>query len=131
MKFNQTASLYLHVKINSRVRASATNCFEKNLYKLKYKVVFGKRMENIRKNRVVKLVKLWDSRFGAKNLIYSFKVFNWTIFDENLNAIELTKTEILFDKLLCINIIILDLPKIYSMILTIISWFQKSELDLY
>ncbi|XP_025832733.1 uncharacterized protein LOC112905137 [Agrilus planipennis] len=77
--------------MNTALRQAATNEFEKNLFKLMNNAVFGKTMENIRKRSVVKLAA--------------------TIFNENLVAIELNKTEVYFNKPIYVGMSILDLAK--------------------
>ncbi|KAJ8911700.1 hypothetical protein NQ315_017155 [Exocentrus adspersus] len=66
--------------------------------------VFGKTMENIHKHRVVKLKNQWEGRYGASNYIASPNFHSRAIFNNNLVAIELNKSEICFNKALCIHI---------------------------
>ncbi|XP_057656772.1 uncharacterized protein LOC130894170 [Diorhabda carinulata] len=112
LKFNQSAWLRPYIELNTRLRAAATNDFEKNLYKLANNAVFGKTMENIRKHRIVKLVKTWNGRYGAKNLISSVRFHSRTVFNENLIAVELTKSELVFNKPLYVGMTVLDLSKL-------------------
>ncbi|XP_057656839.1 uncharacterized protein LOC130894211 [Diorhabda carinulata] len=112
LKFNQSAWLRPYIELNTRLRAAATNDFEKNLYKLANNAVFGKTMENIRKHRIVKLVKTWNGRYDAKNLISSVRFHSRTVFNENLIAVELTKSELVFNKPLYVGMTVLDLSKL-------------------
>ncbi|KAJ8972051.1 hypothetical protein NQ317_001521 [Molorchus minor] len=68
-------------------------------------------MENIRKHRIVKLFTKWEGRYGAKNYISSPNFHSSSIFDENLVAVELKKTEIVFNKPLYVGMCILDISK--------------------
>ncbi|XP_050505347.1 uncharacterized protein LOC126883727 [Diabrotica virgifera virgifera] len=108
----QSAWLRPYIELNTRLRAAATNDFGRNLYKLANNSVFGKTMENIRKHRIVKLVRSWNGRYGAKNLISSARFHSRKIFNENLVAIELIKSDLVFNKPLYIGMTVLDISKL-------------------
>ncbi|XP_072394634.1 uncharacterized protein [Diabrotica undecimpunctata] len=112
LKFKQSAWLRPYIELNTQLRATATNDFEKNLYKLANNSIFGKTMENIRKHRIVKLVRSWNGRYGAKNLISSVRFHSRKIFNENLVAIELIKSDLVFNKPLYIGMTVLDISKL-------------------
>ncbi|XP_060535322.1 uncharacterized protein LOC132707470 [Cylas formicarius] len=111
LKFNQSRWLKCYIDHNNKLRTQAKTKFGINLYKLFNNAAYGKTMENIRKHRIVKFVKAWDGRYGAKNLISSPRFHSRTILDNNLLLIELKKSELCFNKPLYIGMSILDLSK--------------------
>ena len=77
--------------MNIKLRTEAKNDFEKDLFKLMNNSVFGKTMENVRKQIDIKLVAT-DKR---KNQLVSepnYHITKW--FSENLLATEMKKTKV-------------------------------------
>ena len=71
--------------------------------------VFGKTMENIDKRIDVKLIKGNENRFVKMASLPTFKSFR--IFSNDLVAVEMKKTEIIYNKPMIVGMCILDLSK--------------------
>ena len=108
IKFDESPWLKTYIDLNTDLRSKATNEFEKDFFKLMNNSVFGKTMENIR-NRVD--VRLVNDETKAKKLAAKPNYQHCTIFDENLVAIHMKKTKILFNKPVYLGMCILDLSK--------------------
>ena len=106
--FEESAWLEPYIKLNTDLRAKGNNDFEKDFFKLMNNSVFGKTMENIR-NRVD--IKLVTNEKDAKKLISKPNYQHRTIFCENLVAIHMKKTKLVFNKPVYLGMCILDLSK--------------------
>ena len=82
--------------------------FEENFFKLMSNAVFGKTIENIRKRQNVEII---DNRKKALKFSSKPNFDRVTIFDENLVAIHMKKTEVYFNKLIFVGQAILDISK--------------------
>ena len=109
IKFNRNSWLKPYIDIKTDLRKKAKKDFEKHHFRLMNNVVFGKTMENVRKDRDIKLV----ATEGRRNYLVSEPNFHTKyFFTENLLAIEMKIIEILMNKLVCLGLSILELSKI-------------------
>ena len=107
ISFYQSPWMEPYIRKNTELRKTAANSFEKDFFKLS-QTVFGKTIENIRKRQNIELV---DNRKKAAKLTSRPNFDRATIFDKNLIAVHMKKTEIYFDKPVYVGQAILDLSK--------------------
>ena len=108
ISFYQSSWMEPYIKKNTELRKTATNNFEKDFFKLMNNSVFGKTIENIRKRQNIILV---DNRKKAEKLASRPNFERATIFDKNLIAVHMKKTEVYFNKPVYVGQAILDLSK--------------------
>lgn len=108
LEFSQKPWLKPFITLNTKLRMESKSVFGKNYFKLIINSNFGKTMENQRKKRIVKLVNNWNS---ARKYISRPEFKNVRIFNENLIAIEMKKTNVLLNKPIYLGFCILDLSK--------------------
>lgn len=114
LKFKQSSWLEKYILLNTFHRTNAKSTFEKNFFKLLNNAVYGKTMENVDKRRNVKIVNFWENvgkRLGARALIAKPEFNSYTIFDENMIAIELNKNHSTYNKPIYLGFCILELSK--------------------
>ena len=108
ISFYQSSWMEPYIRKNTELRKKASNSFEKDFFKLMNNSVFGKTIENIRKRQNIILV---DNRKKAAKLTSRPNFERATIFDKNLIAVHMKKTEIYFNKPVYVGQAILDLSK--------------------
>ena len=108
ISFYQKPWMETYIRKNTELRKTAANSFEKDFFKLMNNSVFGKTIENIRKRQNIELV---DNRKKAAKLTSRPNFDRATIFDKNLIAVHMKKTEIYFDKPVYVGQAVLDLSK--------------------
>ena len=90
IKFNQNAWLKRYIDMNTDLTAKkAKNDFEKDFFKLMNNAVFGKAMENVRKDRDIELVKTEGRR---KYLVSELNYHTTKFFTKILLTIEMKTT---------------------------------------
>jgi hypothetical protein len=110
LEFDQSPWMEPYIRFNTDLRKKATTDFEKNLYKLLNNSVFGKTMENLRKRVDVKLVRSHEEE-RLRKLIASPAYNRSKIFDDDLAALHMQKSSIVFNRPVYVGMSILDLSK--------------------
>ena len=95
ISLNQSSWMEPYIRKNTELRKTAANSFEKDFFKLMNNSVFGKTIENIRKRQNIFFV---DDRKKAVKLTSRTNFDRATIFDKNLIAVHMKKTEVYFNK---------------------------------
>ena len=108
IKFEESQWLKKYIALNTELRIAAENEFEKDFFKLMNNSVFGKTMENMR-NRVD--IKLVNNEKQAEKLSAKPNFNHCNIFSEDLVAIHMKKTKLIFNKPVYLGMCILDLSK--------------------
>ena len=109
IEFNQEAWLKPYIDMNTEFRKLARNDFEKDLFRLMNNLVFGKTMENIRKQRGIKLVTMDKKR---SKLVSEPNYHTINLISEDLSIIEMKKTKVKMNKPIYLGLPILEISKI-------------------
>jgi hypothetical protein len=108
LRFEESAWLKKYIDLNTSLRTKAANEFEQDFFKLMNNSVFGKTMENIENRVDIRLV--CEEKIALK-LAAKPNYDRRTIFDENLIAVHMKKTKLVYDKPIYLGMCILDLSK--------------------
>ena len=108
IKFEESQWLKKYITLNTKLRTQAKNEFEKDFFKLMINSLFGKTMEDIRKRVDIKLV---NNKKQAEKLSAKPYFKHCNIFSEDLVAIHMKKTKLVFNKPVYLGMCILDLSK--------------------
>ena len=108
VEFSQCAWLKPYIDFNTDMRKKAKNEFEKDFFKLMNNAVFGKTMENLRKRVNLELV---HTERRLKKLCAKPNFEAVTIFNEDLAAVNLKKTQLFLNRPIYVGFSILDLSK--------------------
>ena len=96
----------IYINMNTDLRKTAKNNFEKDFFKLMHNSVFRKTMENVRKHRDIKLVTTEErGNYLASEPNYQATKF----FTGNLMVLQMRKTQILMNKPVYLELSILEL----------------------
>ena len=107
--FYQSSWMEPYIRKNTELRKTTANSFEKDFFELTNNSVFGKTIENIRKRQNIILV---DDRKKAVKLTSRPNFDRSTIFDKNLIAVHMKKTEVYFNKPVYVGQAILSVKNI-------------------
>ena len=110
LRFLQGFWLAPFIKLSSRKREQATNKFDENFFKLMIYSLYGKMCENPKKRINVILVRS-EKELLEQSAKFNFKSFK--IFNPNLAAVTLRRTEFTWSKALIIGATILGLSKVF------------------
>lgn len=94
LKFRQIPWLKPYIDLNTSLRAQAKNEFEENFYKQLTNAIYGKTMENVRARVDIRLKTCWDGRYGVRYMISQPNFKRFSVFGEDLVAIELSQTHV-------------------------------------
>ena len=108
IEFDQEEWLKEYIDVNTELSKKATNDFQKNFFKLMNNAVFGKTMENVRKNRDIKLVKTDKKR---NKLVSEPNFHTMKLIDNNLAITEMRKVKVKMNKPIYLGLSILDISK--------------------
>ena len=110
LRFDQSPWMEPYIRMITELRKKAASDFEKDLFKLMNNSVFGKTMENLRKQVDVKLVRS-NEEDKLRRLIASPAFARVNIFDDDLAAIQVHKSNLVLNRPVYVGISILDLSK--------------------
>ena len=109
IEFNQKEWFKPYIGMNTELRKAEKNDFEKDLFKLMNNSVFGKKMENIRKHRDIKLLTTDKKR---SKLVSEPNYHTINLISEDLSIIERKKTKAKMKKPIYLGLSILEISKI-------------------
>ena len=108
IEFNQKSWLKPYIDMNTELRKTAKNDFEKDFFKLMNNAVFGKTMENVRKHRDIKLVTTDKKR---SKLVSEPNYHTINYISEDLSIIEMKRIKVKLNKPIDLGLSILEISK--------------------
>ena len=109
LSFEQSEWLKEYIDFNTLQRAKAVNDFEKDFFKLMNNSIFGKTCENLR-NRVD--IRLVTNESSLKKLQNKPNFKDSRIICDDLRAVEMRKTQILYNRPIIVGMCVLDISKV-------------------
>lgn len=118
LAFSQKNILAPYISLNTTLRQKATSDFERDFFKKQNNSIFGKTIENKRKQVDVKLVNVWKDTSNKTNKICGAEKYigapnfkNLAIISENLVTIQLQPAKVVLDRPIYMGFTILELAK--------------------
>ena len=108
--FEESNWMESYISLNTKLRAQATNDFEKEFFKLMNNAVYGKTLENVRNHVDVKLV---TSKEEAKKWICKPNFSRFTIYNKHFAAIHMLKKKVVQNKPRYVGFTVLELSKLH------------------
>ena len=109
IEFNQESWLKPYIDMNTELRKTAKNDFEKDFFKLMNNAVFGKAMENVRKHIDIKLV-ITDKK--RSKLVSEANYHSINYISEDLSTIEMKITKVKMNKPIYLGLSVLEISKL-------------------
>jgi len=109
LKFKQSKWLSVFIQFNTDMRAKAKSKAEEELFKLMNNSVYGKTVQNQRKQRVIHIV---NNQKRAKSLVSRPEYKTFQYLDKNLCTIELFKRVVKLDRPIYVGVTCLELSKL-------------------
>ena len=110
IKFQQSKWLEPYIAKNRKLRSSAQNEMEKDVYKLMNNSIYGKTCENQSKRTEIKLV---NNPTDSKKFSEMPQCSDIKIFNKRLVAVNLKKTSVLINKPFYVGFAVLELSKLH------------------
>lgn len=118
LAFDQSTFLKPYILLNTALRQNATSDFERDFFKKQNNSIFGKTIENKRKQVDVRLVNVWSDYqnetnkiCGAEKYVSAPNFKNLSIISESLIAVQMQPTKIVLDRPIYVGFTILELAK--------------------
>ncbi|XP_050060033.1 uncharacterized protein LOC126551227 [Aphis gossypii] len=109
IEFSQSDWMKVYIDKNTELRQMATNDFDIAFYKTMNNSVFGRSMMDVRKHVNIKLISE-ETKYTKYVSKTNFK--KSTFFSKNLAAVQMNKTEIIFNQPMYIGVCILEISKV-------------------
>lgn len=139
LSFEQKEFLKPYIELNTSLRQKAESEFEKDFFKKQNNAIFGKTIENKRKQVNVKLVNTWTDKnnktnriIGAEKYVSAPNFKCLSIFTDNLVAIQLEQTKLILDRPIYVGFTVLELAKthLYNFHYSIMKPLYKENIEL-